>query len=107
MPTVSGNSVLQDEENIVEPENDVLGNGEEEKIDLEDEGYTTTLPSEEIIFSFPENISLSNEQFETLISKQEEINQNIKIHTTMVCLLLGVLIGIIFVRGFGKFVRGV
>lgn len=122
MSTVSGDSVLQDEELVNESNNEILDDGEDEETPLEDtesnqedvvdvsgnSSGTTSLPSDEIpAVTFPEEITLSNEQFETLMSKQEELNQNVQINTCMNCLLLGVLIGMIFVRGIGKFVKGV
>lgn len=124
METVSDSDVLQEEEIVDESESDILDIPEDNESVLGDTESDTVvdtvvdvsgndsgaaaLPSGETsMVTLPDAIALDNEQFEALVLMHEETNQNIKECTITVCILLGVLIGIIFVRGLSNFIRGV
>lgn len=126
MPTVSDSDVLQEEEIVDEPESDILDIPEDNESvlgdtesntesdtpidDVSGNNYsgTDSLPlDEESIVALPDAIALNETQFELFVEMHEETNQNIKESTFTICILLGVLIGIIFIRGLGNFIRGV
>lgn len=123
METVSDSDVLQEEEIVDESESDLLDIPEDNEsvlvdtesdtvvdtsVDVSGNDYNTSLPfDEESMVTLPDAIALDNEQFEALVQMHEETNQNIQISTCVNSILLGVLIGIVFVQGLGKFIRGV
>lgn len=114
METVSGSDVLeevtQEEETVAAPDEEMHTSESFQTVSGNDTGEdgSAALPSgEETEITLPDAIALDSEQFETIILKQEEICQSIQMQTCVISLLLGVLIGVIFVRGFGRFVKGV
>lgn len=126
MPTVSDSDILQEEEIVDEPESDILDISEDNESNLVDTESDTVVdtsvddvsgndfnnPSslplyEESMVALPDAIALNETQFEALVQMHMETNQNIKESTITICILLGVLIGIVFVRGLGNFIRGV
>lgn len=114
METVSGSDVLeevmQEEETVAAPDEEMHTSESFQTVsgnDTVEDGFAALPSGEDTEITLPDAIALNNEQFEILIAKQEEIHQSIHVQTFMICLLLGVLIGIVFVRGFGRFVKGV
>lgn len=72
----------------------------EEVPELESSTTTVTLPSEI-------TVTINNQQYETLILKLDETKESVNNNSIVISILLGVLIGIVFVRGLSRYVKGV
>lgn len=113
---VSGSDQFLEEETTTLPDEsseELPAEPESQEEDLEEESLEeSTDVSGNDLSGYQDDGSLTDlqadpAQVEALVEVCTKINQDIVNGFTAVCILLGVLIGIVFVKGFSTFIKGV